>query len=160
MKSMEKVEKTNAMRILEQKGEEYTPFYLSSIPEDGKAAARMLNMDPACVFKTLVTVGSDLAHYVFVIPVEQTLDLKKAAKAAGVKSVEMLPQKMLFPLTGYVHGGCSPIGMKKLFPTFFDETAILYDFVVTSAGKLGVFLSASPAAFERTVGVSYADLVR
>ena len=120
----------------------------------------MLGKDPSMVFKTLVTVGSDLAHYVFVIPVRETLDLKKAAKAAGVKSVEMLPQKALFPLTGYVHGGCSPIGMKKLFPTYFDETAILFDEVVTSAGKLGVFLSAAPVSFERTVGAHYADLVR
>ena len=157
---MEKQEKTNAMRILGERGERYTPYYLSSIPEDGKAAAKMLGKEPSMVFKTLVTVGSDLAHYVFVIPVAETLDLKKAAKAAGVKSVEMLPQKALFPLTGYVHGGCSPIGMKKLFPTYFDETAILFDEVVTSAGKLGVFLSAAPASFERTVGAIYADLVR
>ena len=157
---MEKAEKTNAMRILDQKGEKYTPFYLSAIPEDGKAAAEALKKDPSSVFKTLVTVGSDLGHYVFVIPVKETLDLKKAAKAAGVKSVEMLPQKMLFPLTGYVHGGCSPIGMKKQFPTFFDETAVLFEEVVTSAGKLGVFLSAAPDSFERTVGVKYADLVR
>lgn len=157
---MEKTEKTNAMRILEQKGEKYTPYYLPSIPTDGKQAAEMLGRDPSTVFKTLVTVGSDLAHYVFVIPVNETLDLKKAAKAAGIKSVEMLPQKALFPLTGYVHGGCSPIGMKKVFPTYFDETAILFDEVVTSAGKLGVFLSASPASFEKTVGVRYADLVR
>ena len=157
---MERTEKTNAMRILEQRGEKYLPFYLSEIPADGKQAAEMLGRDPAAVFKTLVTVGSDLAHYVFVIPVRETLDLKKAAKAAGVKSVEMLPQKMLFPLTGYVHGGCSPIGMKKVFPTYFDETAILYDEVVTSAGKLGVFLATEPAAFERTVNAAYADLVR
>lgn len=157
---MERTEKTNAMRILEQRGERYTPFYLSEIPADGKQAAEMLGRDPASVFKTLVTVGSDLAHYVFVIPVRETLDLKKAAKAAGVKSVEMLPQKMLFPLTGYVHGGCSPIGMKKVFPTYFDETAILYDEVVTSAGKLGVFLATEPVAFERTVNAVYADLVR
>ena len=94
------------------------------------------------------------------IPVGETLDLKKAAKAAGVKSVEMLPQKQLFPLTGYVHGGCSPIGMKKVFPTVLDETAILYERIVTSAGKLGVFLSVAPGAFERTVGATYADLVR
>ena len=157
---MERTEKTNAMRILEQRGEKYLPFYLSEIPADGKQAAEMLGRDPASVFKTLVTVGSDLAHYVFVIPVRETLDLKKAAKAAGVKSVEMLPQKQLFPLTGYVHGGCSPIGMKKLFPTFFDETAILFDGIVTSAGKLGVFLFASPASFERVAKATYADLVR
>ena len=157
---MERNEKTNAMRILSEKGESYTPFYLPSLPADGKQAAEMLGRDPASVFKTLVTVGSDLDHYVFVIPVRETLDLKKAAKAAGIKSVEMLPQKALFPLTGYVHGGCSPIGMKKVFATFFDETAILFDEVVTSAGKLGVFLAASPSAFERTVHIRYADLVR
>lgn len=157
---MERSEKTNAMRILESKGESYEPFYLPSLPRDGKEAAEMLGADPASVFKTLVTVGSDLEHYVFAIPVGETLDLKKAARAAGVKSLEMLPQKELFPLTGYVHGGCSPIGMKKGFRTFFDETAILYDAVVTSAGKLGVFLRTSPAAFERVAGATYADLVR
>ena len=157
---MEKQEKTNAMRILEAQGESYEPIFLSEIPKDGADAAAKMGRDPASVFKTLVTVGSDLAHYVFVIPVAETLDLKKAAKAAGVKSVEMLPQKQLFPLTGYVHGGCSPIGMKKLFPTFFDETAILFDKVVTSAGKLGVFLCVSPASFERVAKAEYADLVR
>ena len=157
---MEKNEKTNAMRILESKGESYEPIYLPVIPTDGVDAAARIGEDPASVFKTLVTVGSDLGHYVFVIPVAETLDLKKAAKAAGVKSVEMLPQKMLFPLTGYVHGGCSPIGMKKLFPTVLDETAILFDRIVTSAGKLGVFLRAEPAAFERVAGAKYADLVR
>ncbi|HCU56221.1 MAG TPA: Cys-tRNA(Pro) deacylase [Clostridiales bacterium] len=157
---MEKSEKTNAMRILESQGESYEPIYLSVIPTDGVSAANAIGCDPACVFKTLVTVGSDLSHYVFVIPVAQTLDLKKAAKAAGVKSVEMLPQKMLFPLTGYVHGGCSPIGMKKPFPTFFDETAILFDKIVTSAGKLGVFLRTAPCSFEKVVNVKYADLVR
>ena len=157
---MEKNEKTNAMRILESKGEAYEPIYLSVIPKDGVDAAERMGREPASVFKTLVTVGSDLGHYVFVIPVGETLDLKKAAKAAGVKSVEMLPQKMLFPLTGYVHGGCSPIGMKKLFPTYVDETAILFDRIVTSAGKLGVFLSAAPLAFERAANVVYADLVR
>jgi len=157
---MEKAEKTNAMRILEQKGEKYTPHYLRKIPSDGKEAAEMLGRDPSTVFKTLVTVGSDLGHYVFAIPVRETLDLKKAAKAVGVKAVEMLPQKELFHLTGYVHGGCSPIGMKKVFPTVFDETAILCDEIVTSAGKLGVFLSAAPVSFERAVGIQYADLVR
>ena len=160
MNLMEKNEKTNAMRILEAKGESYEPIYLPVIPVDGVDAAARIGRDPASVFKTLVTVGSDLEHYVFVIPVKETLDLKKAAKAAGVKSVEMLPQKQLFPLTGYVHGGCSPIGMKKLFRTYMDETAILFDRVVTSAGKLGVFLSASPASFERAAQVIYADLVR
>jgi len=159
-KAMEKSEKTNAMRILEQKGESYEPRFLSALPADGVEAAAMIGADPDCVFKTLVTVGSDLMHYVFVIPVRETLDLKKAARAAGVKSVEMLPQKQLFSLTGYVHGGCSPVGMKKQFHTFIDETALLFDSIYTSAGKLGVFMRLSPLAFERSVGASFCDLVR
>ena len=157
---MEKHEKTNAMRILDAQGAAYEPIYLPAIPKDGVEAAAMIGRDPASVFKTLVTVGSDLAHYVFAIPVGDTLDLKKAAKAAGVKSVEMLPQKELFPLTGYVHGGCSPIGMKKAFPTFLDETAILFDEIVTSAGKLGVFLLTSPTTYERVAHAKFSDLTR
>lgn len=119
----------------------------------------MIGAEKERVFKTLVTEGSDLSYYVFVIPVAETLDLKKAAKAVGVKSVAMLPQKKLFPLTGYVHGGCSPIGMKKQFTTVFDETAILFDSIYTSAGKLGVFLKAAPASFERVTGATFKDLI-
>ena len=152
------MEKTNAMRILEQMGEPYLGRWLPSIPKDGVEAALMLGEEKEKVFKTLVTEGSDLSHYVFVIPVGETLDLKKAAKAVGVKSVAMLPQKKLFPLTGYVHGGCSPIGMKKQFKTVFDETAILFEKIYASAGKLGVFLQAAPASFERATGASFKDL--
>ena len=152
------MEKTNAMRILEQMGEPYLGRWLPSIPKDGVEAALMLGEDKEKVFKTLVTEGSDLSHYVFVIPVGETLDLKKAAKAVGVKSVAMLPQKKLFPLTGYVHGGCSPIGMKKQFKTVFDETAILFEKIYASAGKLGVFLQAAPTSFERATGASFKDL--
>ena len=148
------------MRILEDHGEAYEAFALGEIPTDGTDAADKLGADPFSVFKTLVTEGADLAHYVFVLPVAETLDLKKAAKAAGVKSVSMLPQKKLFPLTGYVHGGCSPIGMKKTFKTVFDETALLFDEIYTSAGKLGVFLRTSPASFERVIGAKFADIVR
>ena len=147
------------MRILDQMGEPYEGRQLPSVPKDGVEAARMLGEEKERVFKTLVTEGSDFSHYVFVIPVGETLDLKKAAKAVGVKSVSMLPQKLLFGLTGYVHGGCSPIGMKKQFKTVFDETAILYDTVFTSAGKLGVFLKASPASFEAATGAVFKDLV-
>ncbi len=153
------MEKTNAMRILEQKGEAYEGTWLSSIPKDGVESAAMIGAEKERVFKTLVTEGSDLSYYVFVIPVAETLDLKKAAKAVGVKSVAMLPQKKLFPLTGYVHGGCSPIGMKKQFTTVFDETAILFDSIYTSAGKLGVFLKAAPASFERVTGATFKDLI-
>ena len=152
------MDKTNAMRILDARGEGYMPHYLPEIPTDGVDAAEKLGADPDTVFKTLVTEGSDLEHYVFVLPVKETLDLKKAARAAGVKSVSMLPQKKLFPLTGYVHGGCSPIGMKKSFRTVIDETALLYEEIYTSAGKLGVFLEAAPASFERVTGATFADV--
>ena len=154
------MDKTNAMRILEDKGRAYEPFFLSEIPKDGVDAARLLGAEKESVFKTLVTVGSDLDHYVFVLPVAETLDLKKAAKTVGVKSVEMLAQKELFPLTGYVHGGCSPIGMKKLFRTVIDETALLFDEIYTSAGKLGVFLKTSPSSFEEVTLASFADITR
>ena len=153
------MEKTNAMRILDSAAESYCAYKLDVIPTDGRDAAAKLGADEECVFKTLVTIASDLDHYVFVIPVAETLDLKKAARAVGVKSVSMLPQKELFPLTGYVHGGCSPIGMKKAFSTVIDETALLFDEIYTSAGKLGVFLKASPAAFERVAGATFVDIV-
>lgn len=154
------MDKTNAMRILEGAGGAYEAFFLPEIPKDGMDAARLLGAERESVFKTLVTVGSDLDHYVFVLPVAEILDLKKAAKTVGVKSVEMLAQKELFPLTGYVHGGCSPIGMKKLFRTVIDETALLFDEIYTSAGKLGVFLKAAPASFERVTGATFADITR
>jgi len=154
------MDKTNAMRILDSHREEYQAFQTGSIPTDGKDAARQLGADEDCVFKTLVTVTPDAEHFVFVLPVSETLDLKKAAKAVGVKSVSMLPQKALFPLTGYVHGGCSPIGMKKAFVTVIDETALLFDEIYTSAGKLGVFLRTSPASFERVLGATFMDIVQ
>ena len=96
------------------------------------------------MYKTLVTEGSDRNHYVFVIPVREKLDLKACAKAAGVKSIAMIPQKELLPLTGYIHGGCSPVGMKKPFPTFFDETVILFDTILVSGGRVGVQIEADP----------------
>ena len=157
---MEKQEKTNAMRILDAQGESYEPIFLSEIPKDGADAAAKMGRDPASVFKTLVTVGSDLAHYVFVIPVAETLDLKKAAKAAGVKSVEMLPQKQLFPLTGYVHGGCSPIGMKKPFFTVLDETAQLSEKIFFSAGKIGFQVELSPFVLTEKFGAVFADVAQ
>ena len=156
---MEKAEKTNAMRILEQKGEKYTPFYLSSIPEDGKAAAEMLQKDPCSVFKTLVTVGSDLGHYVFVIPVAEELNLKKAAAASGEKSIAMVKQKELLPLTGYVHGGCSPVGMKKAFPTWIHETAKQQERMFVSAGKVGFQIELAPADLAGLARCCFADLV-
>ena len=119
-----KEEKTNVMRTLEQKKIPYTPHtYDPNGPIDGVSVAQALGQDPACVFKTLVTRGASGGYYVFDIPVAENLDLKKAARAVGEKSVAMLPQKELLPLTGYVHGGCSPVGMKKQFPTVFHATA-------------------------------------
>lgn len=156
----QKDEKTNVMRILEQHGVAYTPH--SYDHEDGAVdaatVARLVGRDPAQVFETLVARGASGGYYVFDIPAEETLDLKKAAKAVGEKSINMLPQKDLLPLTGYVHGGCSPIGMKKPFPTVFDETAELFDTILVSAGKIGVQIETSPAALLSLTGGSVADL--
>ena len=144
-----KDEKTNVMRILEQKNIPYTPH---TYPHDGDAApdglavARSLGQDPETVFKTLVARGASNALYVFDIPVGDSLDLKKAAKAVGEKSVAMLRQKELLPLTGYVHGGCSPVGMKKQFPTVLDESVEGLDTIVVSAGKIGAQVELAPAA--------------
>ena len=111
------------------------------------------------MFKTLVTVGASKQHYVFVIPVEAELDLKKAAKAAGEKAISMIKQKELLPLTGYVHGGCSPIGMKKPFPTYIDWTAEYYDTVFVSAGRVGCQIELAPADLLRAADAKLADLV-
>ena len=132
------VAKTNAMRLLDAAGVEYTAhsYQVGDGKLDGVTAAQRLGYPVEQVFKTLVTVGASGGFYVFVIPVAEELDLKKAAKAAGEKNIEMLPSKELLKNTGYIHGGCSPIGMKKPYPTFVDETAILQDTIVFSAGKI------------------------
>ena len=131
-------EKTNVMRVLDQKKIKYTSHHLDITEAlSGVEMAAMLNQDPSRVFKTLVTVGKTKANYVFVIPVAEELDLKKAAKAVGEKSIEMIKSKELLPLTGYVHGGCSPIGMKKSLKTTIHETAKDFDTIMFSAGKIG-----------------------
>ncbi|MEA5050297.1 MAG: Cys-tRNA(Pro) deacylase [Oscillospiraceae bacterium] len=131
-------EKTNVMRILEKAGVAYEAHsYAADAALSAAQVAEKLKIDPARVFKTLVTVGRSGAHYVFMLPAEGELDLRKAARAAGEKSVEMVKSKELLPLTGYIHGGCSPVGMRKPFRTFVDETAILCDTIVFSAGKIG-----------------------
>lgn len=131
-------EKTNVMRLLEQKKIPYRAHcYLESGAISGADVAAALGENEEDVFKTLVTTGKSGAHYVFVLPVNKELDLKKAAAAAGEKSIEMLKSKDLLPLTGYVHGGCSPIGMKKFFTTVFDKSAALRPSVFFSAGKIG-----------------------
>lgn len=155
-----KEEKTNVMRVLEQKGIPYTPhtYEHGDTAPDGVSVARMLGQDPEAVFKTLVTKGASGGYYVFDIPVADTLDLKKAAKAVGEKSIAMLPAKELLPLTGYVHGGCSPVGMKKQFPTVFHETCILYDTVCVSAGKVGYQVEVNPEDLMALVGAVTADV--
>ena len=153
------MEKTNAMRILERAGASYAVHTYEGGALSGTEVARQMNEDPARVYKTLVTVGSPRKYYVFVIPVGAELDLKKAAKAAGEKSVEMLPQKELFPLTGYVHGGCSPLGMKKAFPTFVHRTAEGQT-IFFSGGKVGVQIEAAFSELARALPVTLSDLVR
>ena len=156
-----KEEKTNVMRILDQKKIPYTPhaYPVGDAAPDGVTVARLLGQDPAAVFKTLVAKGASGGYYVFDIPVEATLDLKKAAKAVGEKSIAMLPAKELLPLTGYVHGGCSPVGMKKAFPTVFDETAELFDTICVSAGRVGHQVELAPAELIALVGGTTADLI-
>ena len=144
-----KEEKTNVMRILDQKKVPYTPYtypHEPGVAVDGVTVAESMGQDPARVFKTLVTRGASGGYYVFDIPVAETLDLKKAAKAVGEKSIAMIHQKELLPLTGYVHGGCSPVGMKKQFPTVLDESVEGLDTIVVSAGKIGAQVELAPAA--------------
>lgn len=162
------IEKTNAMRALERAGVRYNSLsYLPEgkevAPEDapgGTEAAALLGVPAERVFKTLVTVGKSLAHYVFVIPVARELDLKKAAKAVGERSVEMVKAKELLPLTGYVHGGCSPIGMKKTFVTVVDESAKELPSFLFSAGKIGKQVEVSPSELGKALRFSYADITR
>lgn len=157
--SKHKEEKTNVMRTLEQKKIAYTAHeYPVDGPVDGVSVAGYLGQDPEQVFKTLVTKGTSGAYYVFDIPVAENLDLKKAAKAVGEKSIAMLPQKELLPLTGYVHGGCSPVGMKKQFPTVFHETAELFDTICVSAGKIGAQVEVNPADLVALLGAKMADV--
>lgn len=155
----QKEEKTNVMRVLEQKGVAYTPHtYPTDGSIDGASVAAYLGQDPEHVFKTLVARGASGGYYVFDIPVEDTLDLKKAAKAVGEKSIAMIHQKELLPLTGYIHGGCSPVGMKKQFPTVFHETAEILDSICVSAGKIGYQVEVAPADLLALVGAKTADL--
>ena len=145
-KAKEKESKTNAMRILESEKIPYTCHYYSHEDGqiDGLAVARKLGQDPSKVFKTLVTRGADKNFYVFVVPVEKELDLKAAARAAGEKSVEMIHVKELLKTTGYIRGGCSPVGMKKLFSTVVDESCLLQDTVIVSGGKIGTQVELKP----------------
>ncbi len=154
-----KEEKTNVMRILDAAKTEYKSHcYLETGAVSGTEVADALGEDYDSVFKTLVTVGKSGEHYVFAIPVDKELNLKKAATAAGEKSIAMVKSKELLPLTGYIHGGCSPIGMKKYFKTFFDETAMLFDTVFFSAGKIGYQVEISPSDIDKIIPFEYKDL--
>ncbi len=156
----EQNKKTNAVRELEAAG---VPFEFHTFETDGSLSgvevATLLGEDPDHVFKTLVTVGKSGEHYVFMIPVAQELDLKKAARAVGEKSIAMIKSRELLPLTGYIHGGCSPLGMKKLFTTSIDETSILFDTIIFSAGRIGAQIETSLAGLQRVIPVQVADLV-
>jgi Cys-tRNA(Pro)/Cys-tRNA(Cys) deacylase len=157
---MKKDEKTNVMRVLDGKKIRYGSHSYEPDPTmSGEEIAVILGEDPEKVFKTLVTQGKSGAYYVFIVPVKEELDLKKAAKAAGEKAVGMIKQKELLPLTGYVHGGCSPIGMKKQFPTFIHDTAPQFDKVFVSAGKVGFQIELAPADLISVAGCKPADIV-
>ncbi|MDD6161162.1 MAG: Cys-tRNA(Pro) deacylase [Oscillospiraceae bacterium] len=155
-----KEEKTNVMRVLDQKKIPYTAhaYEHGETAPDGVTVARSLGQEPERVFKTLVTRSASGGCYVFEVPVAATLDLKKAAKAVGEKWVEMLPAKDLLPLTGYVHGGCSPVGMKKQFPTVFHESCMEWETICVSAGKVGLQVEVAPEALAALVRAKTADV--
>lgn len=156
---MAKDDKTNVMRVLDGKKISYKSYmYEPDATMSGEEIAAILGENADKVFKTLVTQGKSNQYYVFVIPVKKELDLKKAAKAVSEKSISMIPQKELLPLTGYVHGGCSPIGMKKSFPTTIHETAQEYEEIFFSAGKVGYQVEVAVKDLEKVIRVSYADV--
>ncbi|MBS6476060.1 MAG: Cys-tRNA(Pro) deacylase [Clostridiales bacterium] len=153
--------KTNAVRILERAGIAYQCIeyaHEEGVAADGKTVAAMLGQDEASVFKTLVTVGSSREHYVFVVPVAKELDLKAAARAVGEKSVEMVQVSELLKLTGYVRGGCSPVGMKKPYPTVIDASARERECIYVSAGKIGLQVRLAPKALADLIGGFFAEI--
>ena len=156
---MAKQEKTNVMRLLEQKK---IPYKMHDYTESGAIAgedvARVLGENPDEVFKTLVTIGKSKQNYVFLVPVNKELNLKKAANAVGEKSIEMIKSKDLLGLTGYVHGGCSPIGMKKQFPTVVHNTAETMENILFSGGKIGVQVELKTEDFKKIINIKFADI--
>ena len=154
------IEKTNVMRILDQKKIPYKNYYYETDEAiSGTEVAKAIGEDENHVFKTLVTVGSSKNNFVFMVPVKCELDLKKAAKAVGEKSISMIKSKELLPLTGYVHGGCSPIGMKKQFVTTIHETAKDFDTIIFSAGKIGYQVELSLEELSKVVRINASDIV-
>lgn len=155
------MKKTNAMRLIEASGVKYEEFeYDASLGISGVDVAHTLNEDERMVFKTLVTETNKGEHFVFIVPVAMELDLKKAAKAAGAKKVDMLKQKDLLPLTGYVHGGCSPIGMKTKLKTFIDASAMDNEYIYVSGGKIGLQIKISPADLIKLTDATAIDIVK
>lgn len=153
--------RTNALRKLDAAKIAYKEYdYTASSAISGVEVAEALGLPAAIVFKTLVTTGKSGKHYVFMLPAAEELDLKKAAEAAGEKYIEMLKSKELLPLTGYIHGGCSPIGMKKSFPTFIHESAGLHTSICCSGGRIGLQIELSPEALSRLIPLQYADLIK
>ena len=156
-----KVEKTNVMRVLDKAEIPYqTHFYSPDTGIDAVSVAKALGQDPQAVFKTLVTQGKSRAFYVFVIPATGSLNLKRAAAACGEKAVEMIPQKALLPNTGYIHGGCSPIGMKKPFPTVLHESAADCESIYVSAGKIGYQVQLSPGDLQKMLPMKLCDVIK
>lgn len=154
-----KEEKTNVMRLLAQKKISYKEYtYECDSALSGDEVAASLGQDPKHVFKTLVTTNGKNKYFVFMVPVCGELNLKKAAKAVGEKSIEMIKSKDLLGLTGYIHGGCSPIGMKKLFTTTVDESAKNYETIIFSGGKIGYQVEITPKDLEKVVPINYADI--
>ncbi|MBR5314738.1 MAG: Cys-tRNA(Pro) deacylase [Clostridia bacterium] len=152
------MEKTNVMRILSQNKIEYNSYEYNPDETVGENVASLIGRPAESTFKTLVTVSNTKVNFVFVVPVDCSLDLKKAAKAVGVKSIEMIKQKDLLPLTGYIHGGCSPIGMKKRFRTVIHNTAESFEKIAFSAGKRGCQVELAPQNLIKLIGAEYADI--
>lgn len=152
--------KTNAMRLLDQKKIEYEVKEIEDAEGlSGSQMALKAGENPEEVYKTLVTVGAKGAHYVFVVPVEKELDLKKAAKTVGEKSISMIHQKELLPLTGYIHGGCSPVGMKKFFRTVFDKSALSHEWIYFSGGKVGMQVRIRTVDISKAIKCEFEDIV-
>lgn len=154
-------EKTNVMRILDSKKIKYNSYsYINTNAISGVEVATAIGANIDQVFKTLVTVGKTNNHYVFVVPVQKELDLKKAAKAVNEKSIEMLKQKDLLSLTGYIHGGCSPIGMKKFFKTTIDDSTKQFSTIIFSAGKIGYQVEVTLDDLSKVISYSLCDITK
>ena len=155
------MEKTNVMRILEQKKIKYNEyFYGDTDAISGVDVVRVLNEDPNKVFKTLVTVSKSKQNYVFMVPVHKELDLKKCAQSVNEKSIEMIPQKELLQLTGYVHGGCSPIGLKKPFKVIIDFSAKNFNEIIFSAGKIGYQVEVELTNLVKIINCKFANIIK